>query len=293
MSWAQGGLRWPASADALHTRAREVLMQLPASQTSAMGRLQGLAARAQYRRHPLSEAAESLAGLRAELDRLLVHGHCLTVTPYQHGVGQQQGNQHHLSAPNAVAALAAKLQDGADPRLPGGQQHAIAWLVTGNSAEDLARQLAPLCALLPLPEWCATLRRLTASNDAMHQPSAARVPRWRADEPLCWDPLRPARAVLGVELAQLESLARDSQSPIDKLQGLAERRTARLDSLATALTELGKLSGSLWHWQGQGDAASLATQLGQSTPPDHSMSMTVGALLLSPSPLTFWQELTP
>ncbi|MFM5865690.1 hypothetical protein [Aeromonas caviae] len=293
MSWAQGGLRWPACADSLHTRAREVLIQLPASQTSAMGRLQGLAARAQYRRHPLSEAAESLAGLRAELDRLLVHGNCLTVTPYQHGVGQQQGNQHHLSAPNAVAALAAKLQDGADPRLPGGQQHAIAWLVTGNSAEDLTRQLAPLCALLPLPEWCATLRRLTASNDPMHQPSAARVPRWRADEPLCWDPLRPARAVLGVELAQLESLARDSQSPIDKLQGLAEHRTARLDALATAMTELGKLSGTLWHWQGQGDVASLATQLGQSSPPDHSMSMTVGALLLSPSPLTFWQELTP
>ncbi|MCE9943512.1 hypothetical protein [Aeromonas rivipollensis] len=293
MSWAQGALRWPASADTLHTRAREVLGQLPASQASAMGRLQGLAARAQYRRHPLSEAAGGLAGLRAELDRLLVIGHCLTVTPYQHGVGQLQGTQHHLSAPNAVAALAAKLQDGADPRLPGGQQHALAWLVTGNSAEDLARQLAPLCALLPLPEWCATLRRLTTSNDTMHQPTAARVPRWRAGEPLCWAPLRPAQAILGAELAQLESLARDSQSPIDKLQGLAVRRTARLDTLATALAELGKLSGTLWHWQGQGDPASLATQLGQSTPPDHSMSMTVGALLLSPSPLTFWQELTP
>jgi len=293
MSWAQGALRWPASADSVHTRAREVLGQLPASQASAMGRLQGLAARAQYRRHPLSEVAEDLAGLRAELDQLLVYGHCLTVTPYQHGVGQRQGNQHHLSAPNAVAALAAKLQDGADPRLPGGQQHALAWLVTGNSAEDLARQLTPLCALLPLPEWCATLRRLTASNDTMHQPTAARVPRWRADEPLCWAPLRPARLALGAELSQLESLARDSQNPIDKLQGLAGRRTARLDALAAALTELGRLSGELWHWQGQGDAASLATQLGQSTPPDHSISMTVGALLLSPSPLTFWQELTP
>ncbi|MNJ67350.1 hypothetical protein D3C77_635140 [compost metagenome] len=127
----------------------------------------------------------------------------------------------------------------------------------------------------------------------MSQPTAAKVPRWRADEPLCWAPLRPARAALGAELAQLESLARDSQSPIDKLQGLAMRRTARLDALATALAELGKLSGTVWHWQGQGDAASLATQLGQSTPPDHSMSMTVAALLLSPSPLTFWQELTP
>ncbi|MOA57252.1 hypothetical protein D3C78_1813930 [compost metagenome] len=71
------------------------------------------------------------------------------------------------------------------------------------------------------------------------------------------------------------------------------RRSARLDALATTLAELGKLSGTLWHWQGQGDAASLATQLGQSAPPDHSMSMTIAALLLSPSPLTFWQELTP
>ncbi|MGY4019500.1 hypothetical protein, partial [Aeromonas salmonicida] len=267
--------------------------QIPATQTSATGRLQALAARAQYRRHPLSDAATALAGLRAELDRLLVTGRCLTVTPYQHGVGQPQGQQFSLAAPNAVATLATKLQDGADPLLPSGQLHALAWLVTGNSAEDLAKQLAILCPLLPLPEWCATLRRLTADNDTMSQPTAAKVPRWRADEPLLWEPLRPARMALGATLAQLESLARDSQTPIAKLQGLATRRTARLAQLAETLAQLGQLSGTLWHWQGQGDVASLATQLGQSSPPDHSQSMTVGALLLSPSPLTFWQELTP
>ncbi|MGY3910047.1 hypothetical protein ACW5XW_01400 [Aeromonas piscicola] len=293
MSWTQGALRWPASAASLQANAQGVLAQIPATQTSATGRLQALAARAQYRHHPLSEAATALAGLRAELDRLLVTGRCLTVTPYQHGVGQQQGQQFSLAAPNAVATLAAKLQDGADPHLPSGQLHAIAWLVTGNSAEDLARQLAILCALLPLPEWCATLRRLTANNDTMSQPTAAKVPRWRADEPLSWAPLRPARLALGAELAQLESLARDSQTSIAKLQGLATRRTARLAQLAETLAQLGTLSGTLWHWQGQGDAASLATQLGQSAPPDHSQSMTVAALLLSPSPLTFWQELIP
>lgn len=293
MSWTQGQLRWPASAASLHSRAQGVLGQLPATQASAMDRLQGLAARAQYRRHPLSEAAAALASLRSDLDRLLVTGRCLTVTPYQHGVGEQQGSQYHLSAPKAVATLAAKLQDGADPRLPSGQQHALAWLVTGNSADDLAQQLAILCALLPLPEWCATLRRLTANNDTMSQPTAAKVPRWRADEPLTWAPLRPARMALGAELAQLESLARDSQTPIAKLQALATRRAARLETLAEALTKLGTLSGTLWHWQSQGDATSLATQLGQSAPPDHSQSMTVAALLLSPSPLTFWQELTP
>ncbi|MFB0774672.1 hypothetical protein [Aeromonas salmonicida] len=293
MSWTQGALRWPASAASLQANAQGVLAQIPATQTSAMARLQSVAERAQYPRSPLSEAATALAGLRAEFDRLLVTGRCLTVTPYQHGVGQQQGQQFSLAAPNAVATLAAKLQDGADPLLPSGQLHALAWLVTGNSADDLARQLAILCALLPLPEWCATLRRLHANNDTMSQPTAAKVPRWRADEPLIWDPLRPARIALGAELAQLESLARDSQTPIAKLQGLATRRTARLAQLAETLAQLGTLSGTLWHWQGQGDVASLATQLGQSSPPDHSQSMTVAALLLSPSPLTFWQELIP
>lgn len=293
MSWEPGALCWPASAGSVHTRAQSVLGQLPATQDSALARLLGLAGRAQFRPHPLSEAATALAGLRSDLDRLLVAGRSLTVTPYQHGVGKQQGQQFSLAAPYAVATLAAKLQDGADPLLPSGQLHALAWLVTGNNAEDLVRQLTPLCPLLPLPEWCATLRRLSANNDTMSQPTAATVPRWRADEPLSWDPLRPTRRTLGAELAQLESLARDSQTPIAKLQGLATRRAARLTQLAAALTELTTLSGTLWHWQGQGDAASLATQLGQSTPPDHSMSMTVGALLISPFPLTFWQELTP
>lgn len=291
MTWHQGHLVWPASAGAIHEAANGVTSQIPSAQSAAINRLLGLAGRAQYRPHPLSEAA-ALAGLRGELDRLLVTGRCLTVTPYQHGVGQHQGNQYSLAAPNAVATLAAKLQDGGDPLLPTGQLHAIAWLVTGNSTEALAMALAPICTVLPLPEWCATLRYLTANNDIMSQPTAAKVPRWKADEPLSWDPLHSARSLLGAEIAQLESLAQGTTTPIAQLATLAERRAAKLTELEQALGQLATISGQLWNWQAQGDAASLAAQLGQSSPPDHSHSMTVGALLLSPSPLTFWQELT-
>ncbi|TNH89959.1 hypothetical protein CF139_07465 [Aeromonas hydrophila] len=269
-----------------------MLGQLPDSQAGAVASLQALAPRAQYRPTPISQAAAALAGLRAELDRLLVTGRCLTVTPYQHGVGQHQGNQYSLAAPNAVTTLATKLQDGADQLLPAGQLHAIAWLVTGNSETALADALSPLCAILPLPEWCAVLRRLTAHNDAMSKPTAAKVPRWKADEPLVWDPLRSTRSLLGAELAQLESLAQGTTTPIAQLAALAERRATKLAELEKALGQLAIISGQLWRWQGHGDAASLAAQLGQSSPPDHSHSMTVGALLLSPSPLTFWQELT-
>ena len=77
-----------------------------------------------------------------------------------------------------------------------------------------------------------------------------------------------------------------------KLAALAAKRAARVAELDEALANKPSLAGMLWSWHGYGEPASLAAQLLESDHPDHSHSMTVGALLLSPSPLTFWQELT-
>lgn len=221
-------------------------------------------------------------------------GRYLTVTPYQHGIGQQQGDQHTLPAPNAIKAMAAKLQDGADPLLPAGQIHAVAWMVTGSSEAELAAALAPVCAILPLPEWCATLRRLTANNDIMTQSTAAMVPRWKADEPLIWDPLRRQMMLTAARDALQES-ENNSPAPAStkaKLAALTEKRAARIAELDDSLASKPSLAGLLWSWHGYGEPASLAAQLLDSDHPDHSYSMTVGALLLSPEPLTYWQELT-
>ncbi|MEI4929374.1 hypothetical protein [Aeromonas caviae] len=228
------------------------------------------------------------------LNQQLASGRCLTVTPYQHGVGQQQGGEYILSTPNAIKAMAAKLQDGADPHLPAGQLHAQAWLVTGTSESELATKLEQVCAILPIPEWCATLRRLTASNDIMTQPTAAMVPRWKSEEPLIWDPLRSLLMLTAARDALQES-ENNSPAPATtkaKLATLAAKGDARVAELDAALASKPSLSGLLWSWHGVGEPASLATQLLESAHPDHSHSMTVGALLLSPSPLTFWQELT-
>lgn len=219
-------------------------------------------------------------------------GRCLTVTPYQHGIGQQQGGQFTLAAPNAIKAMAAKLQDGADPMLPVGQLHALAWLVTGTSEAELAAKLAQVCAILPLSEWCATLRRLTASNDIMAQPTAAMVPRWKAEEPLVWDPLRRHLMLTGARDALQESEGNAAMPTRDKLTALAAKRAARVAELDAALGSLPTMNGMMWCWSGQGEPASLAAKLLESDHPDQSHSMTVGALLLSSSPLTFWQELT-
>ncbi len=191
--------------------------------------------------------------------------------------------------------MAAKLQDGADPHLPAGQLHAVAWLVTATSEQELATKLAQVCAVLPLPEWCATLRRLTASNDTMTQPTAAMVPHWKAEEPLIWDPLR-RQLMLTAARDALQESEDNSSAPATtkaKLAALATKLTARIAELDAELASKPSLSGLLWSWHGVGEPASLAAQLLSSDHPDHSHSMTIGTLLLSPSPLTFWQELTP
>lgn len=222
----------------------------------------------------------------------LVTGRCLTVTPCQHGIGKQQGDQKILAAPNAIKAMVAKLQDGADPLLPNGQLYAVSWLVTASSEQELGTQLAEVCAVLPLPEWCATLRRITAENDLMAQPAAAMVPRWKSEDPLIWDPLRRHLLVSSARDA-LQLSEGNSPSPATtraKLAALTSKRAARIEELDTELATRPSLAGKLWSWHGYGEPASLAAELLKSDHPDHSHA--VGALLLSPEPLTYWQELT-
>lgn len=228
------------------------------------------------------------------MDKILISGRCLAVTPFQHGIGQEQGGQHTLAAPNAIKAMAAKLQDGADHLLPAGQLHAVAWLVTGSSEAELAAALATVCATLPLPEWCATLRRLTAHNNIMAQPAEAMAPRWKAEEPLLWNPLRRQLMMTAARSALQES-ENNSPAPATtkaKLAALATKRDARVAELDDSLASKPSLAGMLWRWHGYGEPASLAAQMLESAHPDHSHSMSVGALLLSPEPLTYWQELT-
>lgn len=145
--------------------------------------------------------------------------------------------------------------------------------------------------MLPLPVWCATLRRLSANN-IMAQPTAAMVPRWKADEPLIWDPLR-RRLMLTAASHALQESSGNSPAPATtraKLVALTSKRVTRITELDSELATKPSLAGKIWSWHGYGDPASLAAQLLESDHPDHSVA--VGALLLSPSPLTFWQELT-
>ncbi len=202
------------------------------------------------------------------------------------------GEGNSITSNYVMRTMVRKMQDAADHHLPSGQLHAVAWMVTANSEQELAAKLTEVCAVLPLPEWCATLRSLTAENDLMAQPAAAMVPRWKAGDPLIWDPLR-RHMVVSAARSALQQSEDNSPSPDAtraKLDGLTNKRTARIAELDAELATKPNLTGKMWGWHGYGDPASLAAQLQGSDHPDHSHA--VGALLLSPEPLTYWQELT-
>ncbi|GAB5991316.1 hypothetical protein [Aeromonas enteropelogenes] len=292
MTWQTGALTLPSSFSAIPAAAETVLARVPAEQTQKVARLAALNERAHYRPSPLAAEAAALSALRSKLDALLATGQALTVTPFTYQVAQQQGQQWALSADNATKALARKLRDSADPLRPRGALHAVGWLVCANSQAELASALATVCAVLPLPDWVAALRRMNTSNEVMAKPAAPAAPLWRPAEPLTWAPLRNGQRLAGAELAQLESLASGLTTPLSRLEALADKRVARLHALAQAIEALSAINGQLWHWSSTGSPDSLAAQLDDSHPPE-AMSMSAGALLLSPEPLTFWLELTP
>uniref|UniRef100_UPI003B9E9CEE hypothetical protein n=1 Tax=Aeromonas enteropelogenes TaxID=29489 RepID=UPI003B9E9CEE len=237
-----------------------------------LARLAALNERAHYRPSPLAAEAAALSALRSTLDAMLATGQALTVTPFSYQVAQQQGQQWALSAENAVKAMARKLRDSADPLRPQGALHAVGWLVCANSQADLANVLATACAVLPLPDWVAALRRLSANNDVMTKPAAPAAPLWRPAEPLTWPPLQNSQRLAGAELAQLESLASGLTTPLSRLEALADKRAARLHALAQAIEALSAINGQLWYWSATGTQDSLAAQLDESSPPE-AMSM--------------------
>lgn len=197
-----------------------------------------------------------------------------------------------VKTPLKMTDLTGKLLDKADQNAMSGNLYAVVWQVWAHSKPELAAKLAEVCAVLPLPEWCATLRSLTAENDLMAQPAAAMMPRWKTGDPLIWDPLRRQLLVSSARsaLQQSEGNSPSPDSTRAKLAALTSKRAARIAELDTELATKPSLAGKMWSWHGYGDPASLAAQLLQSNHPDHSHA--VGAMLLSPEPLTYWQELT-
>ncbi|WP_346351049.1 hypothetical protein N2M06_13590 [Oceanimonas sp. AH20CE76] len=296
MSWSQRTLTWPPSAASIETAAGSVLAGLPAAQQQAISALNSAAGAVSFKLHTLSPEAAGLLHLRDQLNQLLVSGQRITVTPYDHDVGRQEQSGHYLAPGNAAQRLADKLQDNADPHRPQGQLQVLGLLVTAATLGEFANALESLTRVLPIPELCTCARRAKAElqhdQTRMQTPSTTLTPKWvpgRHDAA----PLRPAAAALGAQLAQLESLAADAQTPVAKLTALAAKRADWLSQQQQALNDLkAGLSGNFYALQASGNPGTVAASLTGGLP-SYERAYTAAVLLASDQPLTFFKELLP
>jgi hypothetical protein len=305
MNWAPVTMRWPeqstqwmgelagvqdmATAELGKTAERVTglvdLVKIDASQLGALAK---------------TAADKSLAALDAQFGEV---PRCITVTPFQSGVGQGKGSQRFLSAPNLLQRLADKLQDGNDGNLPSGEQHALVILFLGTRYDGLASSLAKFNALLPIADLQKAERRagnlFTLEAEKWTLPTAGALPRW-SDLPLERCTLvKDAKQAISSQVARLESYAADS-SPLSDLAALAQRKADQAVSQAGNLTALKELLANgtpdatmQARLLGPGDTTELRKQLlAGDDSPGHEWVLSSGVMLVgSLQGLAFVREL--
>ncbi|MHB0766476.1 hypothetical protein ACYCFC_19100 [Stutzerimonas sp. NM35] len=304
MTWAPVTMRWPE-------QATQWMAELDAAKDLAGGELAGTALRlagldglATTNPGPVGDAAAGvIATGRAALGSQLGEAPaCLTVTPFQSGIGQGRGHQRFLSAPNLLQHLAAKLLDQSDQGKPSGPQFALVVLFLATRYDQLAETLARFNALLPVPDLVRAERRARhlsrLESEKWEIPAAGPLPRWGALPLERCTITKAAKQSMAGQLAVLESYAADS-SPMADLAALAGRKASQQQGRDQQLADLKALLANSAadttmraRLIGPGDASELRRQLLEGDAPGHEWVLSAGLLLVgSLDGLSFVREL--
>ncbi|WP_458377758.1 hypothetical protein [Pseudomonas fluorescens] len=303
-AWAPVTMRWPVQAtqwmDDL-SAAKDLAGGELASTAQRLAELDGMTS---TNPGPVGAAAQGAiaAGRAALVEQMGEAPACLTVTPFQSGVGQGKGNQRFLSAPNLLQQLAGKLTDSSDSGVPSGPQHALSLMFLATRYDQLADTLSRFNALLPIPDLVRAERRArhlsTLEAEKFVIPSAGPLPRWQALLLERCTVVKAAKQSMAGQLAVLESYAADS-SPMGDLTALAGRKTAQQQGRDQQLNDLKALlaGGNADHSMrariiGPGNATELRRDLLEGEAPGHEYVLSAGVLLVgSLQGLSFVREL--
>lgn len=306
MSWTPVTTRWPEQSTQWMEGLSAAKELAGGELTSTTQRLAALATLATTDPGPLGEAVQDvIAAGRAAMDSQLNEVPvCITVTPFQSGVGQGQGNQRYLSAPNLLQVMADKLTDETDQTRPTEQKHALLILFLATSYEQLAGTLSRFNALLPIPDLVRAERRAqqlsTLEAEKWVMPTAGPQPRWQSLPLERCTVVKASKQAMSGELASMESYAADS-SPLGDLAVMAARKLSHRESRDQLLTDLKAMLAS-----GAEDVTMRAQLLGPGTPdelrksllqddddaPGHEWVLSSGVMMVGSLPgLSFVREL--
>jgi len=303
-TWAPVTMQWPEQATHWMGELSAAKDLAGGELASTAQRLAGLDGMTSTNPGPVGAAAESAiaAGRAALAGQMGEVPACLTVTPFQSGVGQGRGQQRFLSAPNLLQQLASKLVDAGDTGRPTGPQFALSLMFLGTRYDQFAETLARFNALLPIPDLVRTERRARnlsrLETEKWVIPSAGPLPRWQTLPLERCTLVKAAKQTMSGQLAVLESYAADS-SPMGELAALASRKAAQqlgrdqqLNDLKALLAGGNADTSMRARIVGPGDSSELRRLLLEGEAPGHEWVLSAGVLLVgSQQGLSFVREL--
>lgn len=304
MTWAPITMRWPEQS----TQWMEGLTaakDLASGELASTGqRLAALTDLATTSPGPVGPAAKSVidAGRAAMASQLGEVPSCITVTPFQSGIGQGKGNQRFLSAPNLLQVMADKLTDKTDQARPTTEQYVLSVLFLSTNFGQLASTLSRFNALLPIPDLVRAERRAqhlsTLEAEKWVMPTVGPLPRWQNLPLERCTVLKSAKQAMSGQLAALESYAADS-SPLGDLAELAARKASlqqgrdqMLDELKALLASSSEDTTMQARLLGPGTPDELRKMLLEGDAPGHEWVLSSGLMLVgSLTGLSFVREL--
>jgi hypothetical protein len=304
--WVSVSMQWPEAATSWMDDLNQTKDQAVSELQSAADRVTGLVDLVTTDLSQIGELAKNAAAIgRQAMDiQFGETPRCITVTPFQPGVGESNGYQCTLSAPSVIQRLADKLQDSSDPNKPDGEQHAVVILFLGTGYDGMSGLLGKFNALMPIGDLQRAERRalnlVQLDTEKWQIPAAGEQPRWFTAPMERCTVLREASQAFNAQLASLESYAADS-SPLSDLAELAQRKADQVLEQSDQLSALRELlnsgtddAGLQTRFLGPGDTDELRKQLLEEddSTPGHEWVMSSGVMFVgSLKGLSFVREM--
>ena len=291
MTWAPLAMRWPEQATNWMDDLGPAQALAGTERISTALRLADLEGLATTNPGPVGAASQAAveAGRVAMSEQMGQAPSCITITPFQSGVGQGRGYERYLSAPNLLQKLGEKLEDTGDDSRPAGSQYALVVMFLGTRYDKFAATLARFNAVLPMPDLQRAERRaknlFALDAEKWELPTAGTLPRWGALPLERCTVTKAATQALNSQLSALESYA--DSSPMADLAKMAARKASQAQAQAQKLADLksmfagGAADDSMRaRLIGPGNAAELRRQLLQGDAPGHEWGLSAGVLLV-------------
>lgn len=296
--WQPVTFHAPASMAAIRSQVGPVSDQAPGELSTSAGRLTAVSGQVTMTTNPVAAAAAGCAALRAQLEALMVAGgRFVCIHPYLHPVGDRRGDYAYLTPMDAVAALAAKLADAADPP-PDGTLGALVLMIRETTHTNFQGALSVFNTVFPVTGFQLAQRRAgylaTLEADKLVQPVGPAVPPWRGHDPRRQRSAMALDRTLGGLVALAEGYDAENTRPEAELAAVMDEKAQRVADMTAAWDTL---SGQFQGAAGlglylEGDGGSIRRQLLASEPPAPTYKLTALACwLATPGDLTLFREI--